>query len=380
MRTLANARRRLPVLLVAVALGCLVAACGDDDEGSTATGESTTAATGSERSPSLKTDFEKWSTPPESIPVTEPHTKPAPKDQHIVYITCGLPTCTTISNSVKAAAETLGWKFTALGTEPTPEAIKEAWGQAVRLKPDAVFASGFPRAVFEPELKQLTEMGVGVFECCAPDPAGDGITMSVVQPDEEAVQGEYIAAVAATFAEGTPNVLFVNLPEFAAIQPQYPRFVEKLEEYAPGAKQAKIDIPNSAIGTTSADRIVSYLRSHPDVNFVALSQDALSAGLPAAMKAAGIDVPFSGDGGGPQPRELVASGQQAASVEFPIDQVFWTLVDGMIRWKNGESTDADSQAISPPPYFIVTKDNVGSTPPSIVPGLQEQYAKLWGVG
>ena len=124
-------------------------------------------------------------------------------------------------------------------------------------------------------------------------------------------------------------MLFVNLPEFAAIQPQYPAFVKKLEEYAPGAKQAKIDIPNSAIGTTSADRIVSYLRSHPDVNFVALSQDALSAGLPAAMKAAGLDVPFSGDGGGPQPRELVASGQQAASVEFPIDQVFWTLVDGI---------------------------------------------------
>ena len=378
MRTLANAKRRLPALIVVVAVACLVGACGDDDESGSASSESTAAA-GSERSASLETDFKKWTTPPESIPVTEPHSKPAPKDLSIAYITCGLPTCTTISNSVKAAAETLGWKYTALGSEPTPEAIKEAWGQAVRLKPDAVFASGFPRAVFEPELQQLKKMGVGVFECCAPDEAVDGITMSVVQPDEEAVQGEYIAAVAATYAEGTPNVLFVNLPEFAAIQPQYPAFVKKLEEYAPGAKQAKIDIPNTAIGTTSADRIVSYLRSNPDVNFVALSQDALSAGLPAAMKAAGIEVPFSGDGGGPQPRELVASGQQVASVEFPIDQVFWTLVDGMIRWKNGESTETDAQAITPPPYFIITKDNVESTPPSIITGLDEQYAELWGV-
>jgi ribose transport system substrate-binding protein len=310
--------------------------------------------------------------------VTAPHSKPAPKGLHIVYITCGLPTCTTISNSVKSAAETLGWKYTALGSKPTPEAIKTAWGQAVRLKPDAVLASGFPRSIFEPELQQLKKMGVGVFECCAPDAAKNGITMSVVQPDEEAVQGEYIAAVAAQFAKGTPNVLFVNLPEFAAIQPQYPAFVSKLEEYAPGAKQAKIDIPNTAIGTTSADRIVSYLRSHKDVNFVALSQDALSAGLPAAMKAAGLDVPFSGDGGGPQPRQLVASGQQTASVEFPIDQVFWTLVDGVVRWKNGESTEPDIKAVTPPPYFIVTQDNVKTTPESIVTGLKDQYAKLWG--
>ena len=179
MRTLTNARRRLPALILAVAVACLIGACGDDEETGNGTGDSTPAA-GAERSASLKEDFEKWSTPPESIPVSEPHSKPAPKDLSIAYITCGLPTCTTISNSVKAAAETLGWKFTALGTEPTPEAVKEAWRQAVRLKPDAVFASGFPRAVFEPELQQLKKMGVGVFECCAPDEAENGITMSVV--------------------------------------------------------------------------------------------------------------------------------------------------------------------------------------------------------
>jgi ribose transport system substrate-binding protein len=245
---------------------------------------------------------------------------------------------------------------------------------------DAVLASGFPSSVYAPELAQLKKMGVGVFNCCAPDKEGNGITMLVVTPDDETVQGDYIAALAAKFAKGKdPNVLFVNLPEFATIQTQYPEFQKKLKEYAPGAKEAKIDIPNSAIGTTSAGTIVSYLRAHPDVNYVALSQDALSAGLPAAMKAAGLNVPFSGDGGGPQPRELVASGQQTASVEFPIDQVFWTMVDGVVRWKNGEPLDPDKAALKPPPYFLVTGDNVKSTPPEIVSGLKEKYAKLWGV-
>jgi len=377
MSNLLNVRRFLALMLV-VALAAFVGACGDDDDSggaSTSGGDSTTA---SDRSPQLDEDWEAWTTPPTEIPVSEPLPEPAPEGLSIAYITCGLPTCTTISESVKAAAETLGWEFTALGTEPTPEAIKAAWGQAVRLEPDAVLASGFPRSVFEPELQQLKEKGIGVFQCCAPDAPGDGITMSVVRPEEEEVQGEYTAAIAAKLTEGTPNVLYVNLPEFAAVEPQYPRFVEKLEEYAPGATADKIDIPNTAIGTTSADRIVSYLRSHPDVNFVSLSQDALSAGLPAAMKAAGLDVPFSGNGGGPQPRQMVASGQQAASVEFPIDQVFWTLVDGVARWKLDVSTEPDAAAVTPPPYFIVNADNVESAPSTIVENLQEQYAELWG--
>ena len=306
MSYLANARRWLLPLTAALAVTLFLVACGSSSSSSSSTSSSgasgtstgASAATGT-RTAAFTRDFAKWSTPPTQIPVTTPLPKPAPKGLSIAYITCGLPTCTTISNSVKSAAQTLGWKFTALGSQPTPEAIKAAWGQAVRLHPDAVFASGFPSSVFAPELAELKKMGVGVFNCCAPDKVGNGITFLAVTPTDETVQGHYIAALAAKFAKGTPNVLFVNLPEFATIQTQYPDFVSALEEYAPGAKQVKINIPNSAIGTTSAGTIVSYLRSHPDINYVALSQDALSAGLPAAMKAAGLNIPFSGDGGGP---------------------------------------------------------------------------------
>ena len=34
--------------------------------------------------------------------------------------------------------------------------------------------------------------------------------------------------------------------------------------------------------------IVSYLRAHPEVNYVALSYDGVGVGLPAALKAAGL--------------------------------------------------------------------------------------------
>ena len=389
MRTIVNKHRWMTVTAIAVATALTLAACGStsptaesaasapaEAAASASTEGSAVSAVPEGRTEAFVRDFAAWSTPPAAIAVTTPHSKPAPEGMSIAYITCGLPTCTTISDSVKSAAELLGWKFTALGSEPTPEAIKAAWGQAVRLKPDAVFSSGFPSSIFAPELAELTAMGTGVFNCCgAPD---DAMTMVVVTPEAETAQGRYTAALAANFAKGTPNVLYVNLPEFGAIPAQYPVFQKALQEYAPGAKEASIDIPNSALGTTAATTIVSYLRSHPDVNYIALTQDALSTGLPAALKAAGLDVPFSGNGGGPQPREMVASGQQAGTVEFPIDQVFWTMVDGFIRWKNGDSVEPDVAALKPPPYFLFTGENATDTPSTIVPGLKEKFATLWG--
>ena len=59
----------------------------------------------------------------------------------------------------------------------------------------------------------------------------------------------------------------------------------------------------TSLGKDAPDRIISYLRSHPKVNYVALSvTDALGAGLPAALKAAGLGdkVTIVGQGGGTQ--------------------------------------------------------------------------------
>ena len=45
----------------------------------------------------------------------------------------------------------------------------------------------------------------------------------------------------------------------------------------------------TSLGRDAPDRIVSYLRSHPQVSYVVLSvSNALGAGLPAALRAAGL--------------------------------------------------------------------------------------------
>jgi ABC-type sugar transport system substrate-binding protein len=371
---------RVILTLAAVALLALaVSACGSSSSGSSASsgsgGGSTGGSSSSASSAALKADFTKWSTPAKTIPVTAPHSKPIPKNVSIAYITCGVPTCTYIANSIHEAANVLGWKYTTIASQGTPESVKAAWDSAVRLHPTAVLASGVNRSVFNPELQQLKKMGVGVFECCASDPPGDGILMDLSRPADQANQGARAAAMVSTLAKGTPNVLYVNLPDYPTMQAVMTQFQASMKHYSPDSTVHVLNIPVTAIGTTSQNTIVSYLRANPDVNFVQLGQDALSAGLPAAMKAAGLSVPFGGAGGGPQPDQMIAAGQQAGTISFPTYQIFWTLVDGIARWVTHQSYAPDEIKT---PFFITTQQNVNSTPATIIPGLKQQYAKLWG--
>jgi ABC-type sugar transport system substrate-binding protein len=366
--------RGLVALLLVALLALAVSACGSSSSSSGGSGGGSGGPSKAD-SALLKADFTKWSTPAKTIPVTAPQKKPIPRNVSIAYITCGVPTCTYIANAIHQAADVLGWKYTTIASQGTPESVKAAWDSAVRLHPTAVLASGINRSVFNPELLQLKKMGVGVFECCAADPPGNGLTMSISGPADQAFQGDREAAMVSTLAKGTPNVLYVNLPEFSTMKPELARFQLMMKKYEPSSSVHVLNIATTAIGTTSQNTIVSYLRANPDVNFVQLSQDALSAGLPAAMKAAGLNVPFGGAGGGPQPNEMIAAGQQEGTIAYPTYQIFWTLVDGIARWVTHQSLAPDQIKT---PFFIMTQQNVKSTPPTIVPGLKAQFTKLWG--
>ena len=63
------------------------------------------------------------------------------------------------------------------------------------------------------------------------------------------------------------------------------QFKSSYKKYCPDCEYGSIDIPVTSLGKDAPDRIVSYLRSHPEVNHVVLSvSNALGAGLPAALR------------------------------------------------------------------------------------------------
>jgi ribose transport system substrate-binding protein len=135
----------------------------------------------------------------------------------------------------------------------------------------------------------------------------------------------------------------------------------------------------TAIGKDVPQRIVSYLRSHPDTKYVALAVDDLAIGLPAALSAAGLsDVKIIGEGANTTTLQYIGSGQEGASMAFPYYEEMWAMVDAVARKAAGVPIEKAGN----PPVWMVTKDNVPSTSElfPLVEDYKKQFLALWGKG
>ena len=107
--------------------------------------------------------------------------------------------------------------------------------------------------------------------------------------------------------------------------------------------------------------------------------DALGTGLPAALKAAGLTkVKIVGQGGDPTAYQAVAQGQILGLVPFDYYNVDYQMVDALARHFAGAKVEQ-----SPPPLWLVTKDNLPSGYTKIFPDVENfdsQFMQLWGKG
>ena len=123
---------------------------------------------------------------------------------------------------------------------------------------------------------------------------------------------------------------------------------------------------------------MSYVRSHPSVNYVALSvTDALDNGLPAALSAAGLShVKIVGQGGGPTSFQYMAQGQELALVPFDYYDVDYMMLDSLARHWAGVPVQ-----LTAPPLWLITKANLPANHTQLFPNVtdyQSQFLKLWG--
>jgi ribose transport system substrate-binding protein len=333
-----------------------VTACGSSS------GSSSTAGSGASSKGDLTTADKlaaQWAQRPTQIPVSQPIGKPIPTGKRIDFINCGVTACTSLYKNLNDAAKTLGWTVKQINTTGTPESVQAAWKQAVTDKPDAVVASGFPRAVFSQQLKQLQQMKIPVVESSTDDVEGGGIDLILSKPKDLGPEGQILASWITKDSGGKAHTLYVDLPVYNILKPVRQYFEANYAKLCAGCKLDKIDIPLTAIGKDVPDRVVSYLRAHPDVNYVAYSLGALNVG-------------------DAENYQYIASGQTHAALAFSnIDQT-WVWAVALARLFTGQPIDVDRKAHLP--YMLITKDNLISTGSEfpLVKDYQEQWKKLWG--
>ena len=369
-------RSAIAAAVAALVTAGAVAGCGSDDNSSSSSSGGNTSAAVSEAQQIMK----EGTTRPTEITVKKPVGKDIPSGKKLVFISCGTSSCQLQGDIIKEAASHLGWTSQTIATDGSPAQIQNGFTTALRNGADAIIANAQTREGIATQLAATKAKGVAYVGCCSTDKVGGGYLYNTSTPEQNAKIGRYLAAAIATDAGGKDaNTLYVDIPAFTILGALGDSFKKDYERLCDGCQYAKIDVAVPQLAN-APNTIVSYLRSHPDTKYVALSvTDALGTGLPAALKAASLnDIKIVGQGGDPTSFQALAQGQMLALVPFDFFDVDYQMVDALARHFAGPPIEHTA-----PPLWMITKDNLPSDYTKLFPNVEsykDQFLKLWGKG
>lgn len=397
---------RLAITTLSMALALTLAACGDGDTDASpssspeATGtiappeasspdQVTTTVAGLADIPQSAADakafVEELSTVPSTIVWDQPLTKPIPEGKTIAVLELGVPAVVAIDNWIEEAAEDVGWSIRRIQAGVTAETFKAAMEEAVRMKPDAVMLTSFPREVYEAELKQLEAMKVPVVGLTVSSDTGGALIATLAGGPRYVRWGQVMAAqVAAASGGKDADTLVTLVPEYSTSAYVQEGFKEAYPVLCPGCKYDILDFGGADIGTKVPGEIVSYLQAHPNVKYLSMFGTFMGTGVVPALRAAGILdrlTIFTHDLDPPAAQDI-KDGVDMTVYSAAAAEMAYRGVDILVRYLSDDPTWKDS-ARTGLPEWIAAKDTVPTEAlddfiPS-VPGFQDQYKKLWGL-
>jgi ABC-type sugar transport system substrate-binding protein len=382
---------RLLTVFAVLGLAVGLAACGGGGDDSTSSAGST-EATGTGESGGggdglayAEEKVKEASVPPAEIGPQKPVAKPIPAGKKITYVNCGQLVCDYAEETLKEAAQTLGWSVKAIATDGTPQQIQEAYEAVVAEEPDGVASLGMSEEFFPRQLVQMDEKDIPFVSAFGTIPEEGAMKLQILRDDVEGGAREtgpamrLLADKAIVDAEGEGEIGIIVLTGYPTIEGFKEEFEAELDEQCPGCSSKSLDVPATAIGTTSDTQIVNFLRANPGIESIFLTYEGLVTDLKGAAATAGIEMPrvysWSPAGSG---FEALRTGLSTAGVPQGDPEVGYQMVDAFARIFTGESPQEDKKFTrftlwckecgNPPPP--------GDNPPTIE-NYKEQYEALW---
>ena len=368
------------VLGVVATLAVSVAACGSSSSSNSA---SSSSAASLDQSSAPKP----ITSPPTGVGITTPMPSAPSKGKTFFWLQCELPICGKITQGVKAATAAAGWNYENLVFKAAdPGAGLES---ALQRKPDAIGITGIPSAAVKAQLATATKVGIPVVTCSAGPEQPSPSTYAAICSHTTGPDGENQALWAVRDSGGKANIVSVTIPSFPSLAATVNGTADAVKKNCP---KCTTDVLNLTVddlgGGQVASKLIAYLQSHPKVNYVMFTFADLAAGVPEALKAAGLDgkVTLVGNGGGEAQFKAVAGGAHEAWVAYPAVLEGWQMTDAAIRLIDGGKLPADyqSQIDHLPTYIVDTPTTAKQLAPSYDwPGpsdYAEQFKKLWKVG
>jgi len=362
-------------------LALIASGCGSDGESEGRAEVDTDGLT------AATTAYEAAAKPPTSIGLDVPLTD-APKVGHKVFLISNTtPDGLRVVDGIEEATAALGWDLTVLNFELDSPDANSGIEQAIQAKADYIAVMSINASVVQPGIDAAKAAGIPVFPLISPDAPSeeDWRFSNSGGADQFAIGARINANYVISQSKGTANTLLVNVPSNAPLKVYGDAFSDEMSKNCSGCPFAHLDVPyNDVISGALPAKVVSYLRSHPDVDNIVFSVGAFTTGFPAAASAAGLKIGEDGIrvsvfSNSPGNLADLQNGSQAMGLSLGLPWAGWMVVDAMARY--GEDMDLKPNWEAVLPQLVLTKDNVpdAETLYDGPEGYEDQFKALWHV-
>lgn len=381
-------KRKVFAVSTLAAVGIGAAACGGSSSGSASPATSSSPSTGSSSSASAsglaaaQAFVAKYSQPPTTLGQTIPLKSKPTAGKTFIFLQCELPQCAENYQAIQAATSAVGWHAKAINfNSGDPATFLSAMKQALTDKPYAISFTVPPYQVWSSEVPAYTKAGVIIIPSyVGATPINATIISNIAGPDHTNVTGKLVGDWFVSDSQGKGHALVVNVPAIGVLQAFSTSLINGVKADCPNCKLTNLNASTAQLGSNGVTpAIVSALQRDPSIKYVLLADGAFEPGLPAALKAAGLNgIKIAGGGASIENESDVKNGTESAFVSEPLTIAGWVAVDAALRHSEHMTvtgTDGDV------PVELVTKQNVGT--PSAELNLPANYAaqfkKLWKV-
>jgi len=375
---------RVAAACVAAMTVVSVAACGSSSgSGSSSASDSSSASPGSAQGANVaaaKAALAPYIGHSSAFPITDPLASKLPAGKKFVYLQCSTPICAEVGGLLQGAVKAIGGKMTVVNAGATATTAQAAASSALALKPDAVILGAIAPSLFGDGLKALANAGVKLVSLQVDQNVTPfGITFNYLGTNLSLRNGQLLADWVIANEGAHANAVLYTLPALDISAPVQQAFEAEMTKNCPSCTVRVVPIDVSTIGTKAPSTVVTDLQAHPNTNVAVFVSLSAAAGLPAAMKAAGLSVKTVGFGPTAGNLQDIKDGNLTAALDIDFPVSTWTAVDAAARLLEGAQPTASEQAGDVPEQFLEQKD-ITFNPTlgwSAYPNFAQRFATLW---
>lgn len=367
-------------VVAALALATTIAACGDEEEESAATGTSAEASGEAEEwLTAARERAEEAQVIPTEIAVAELGAFSPPAEGSVFHVACDLSLegCSDKAKSLEAGVKALGYEFEVCNGGARPDTIRQCFTNGINAKPDVLVVNGIGADVAGDQYVAVEEAGIPMVAMFSGNDPGAAGVHAEVGGDSCARGSEFNADWVIADSEGKAKVLWVGTETFKCNQQRKNAFMETMKS-CPTCEVEELDFAIDAVTSGLPQQLQAALQSNPDLTHIVGTFDAVALAAADAVRQAGKtdQIKVAGHDANAPNLELVRNGDiQGADATTGAIEPGWAAADAAARIIAGEEVPD----IVPVTSVLVTAENVEQIGDRYEgpDGFEDQFRALW---